>query len=130
MGKYEPLQRHLEGSGRSQVPMSFAEIERVLGFPLPPSSRKYRGWWSNNAANSVITRTWLDAGFRTEQVDMAEGRLVFRRAGERPGGSGERPVRTGHHPLIGCMEGTITFAPDYDPGEPADPAWGEIAWNG
>jgi hypothetical protein len=129
MSKYEPLQKHLEHAGRAQVAMSFADIERVLGFSLPPSSRRYRAWWSNNATNSVITQAWLNAGFQTEQVDMAEGRLVFRRAGAAPGAAQEG-VRTGHHPLIGCMKGTITFAPDYDAGEPADPEWGEIAWNG
>jgi hypothetical protein len=122
MSKYEPLRKHLEAAGRAQVAMSFAEIERVLGFSLPPSSRKYRAWWSNNASNSVITEAWLDAGFQTEQVDMKRGRLVFRRAD-----AAEDPGLSEHHPLYGCMKGTVTFAPDYDPGEPADPAWGEIA---
>ena len=80
MGKYEPLQNHLERSEYSQVPMSFTEIERILGFSLPPSSRKWRAWWSNNPSNSAITHAWLDAGFQTEQVDMERRRLVFRRA--------------------------------------------------
>ncbi|MBP7000331.1 hypothetical protein [Amaricoccus sp.] len=121
MSKYEPLRDHLQRHRREQVPMAFDEIEAILGFSLPASSRRHRTWWSNNASNSAITRAWLDAGFQTEQVDMAAGRLVFHRfaAVEQVG-----TPRPGRHPLLGCMKGTVTFAPDFRPGEPADPDWG------
>jgi hypothetical protein len=131
MGKYEPLRKHLEKSELSQVSMSFAEIERVVGFNLPPSSRKYRAWWSNNASNSAITHAWLDAGFQTEQVNMEKRRLIFRRTDSRseaPEVEGaSRPAR---HPLLGCMKGSVTYAPDFEPGEPADPEWGRAAYGG
>jgi hypothetical protein len=83
MAKYELLEDHLRGVGRDHVPMSFAEVEAVIGSSLPASARRHRAWWSNNPSNSVITYSWLNAGYRTAEVDMAGERLVFRR--ERAG---------------------------------------------
>ena len=28
------------------------------------------------------------------------------------------------------MKGSVTFAPDFEPGEPADPEWGRAAYGG
>ena len=77
MSKYEPLTAHLRASGRASVPISFDGIERIVGVKLPPSAFKYRAWWSNNPTNSVITHAWLDAGYKTANVDMAGCKLVF-----------------------------------------------------
>lgn len=79
MGKYDPLMHRLAESGASEVPMTFGEIEAVIGAALPPVARKHRAWWSNNPSNSVITRAWLEAGYRTARVDMADERLVFQK---------------------------------------------------
>ncbi len=80
MSKYAPLATYLRETGRETVSMSFAEIERIIGADLPPSAFKHRPWWSNNPSNSVITYAWLEAGYLTEQVDMAGQTLVFRKA--------------------------------------------------
>lgn len=79
MSRYGALCDHLRAAKGGDVPMSFAEIEAVVGAPLPLSARRHRGWWSNNPGNSGATRAWLDAGYRTAEVDMAGERLVFRR---------------------------------------------------
>ena len=55
MSKYSPLTLHLQVCQQALVPMRFAEIEAILGFALPPSSRQHRGWWSNNPINNVMT---------------------------------------------------------------------------
>ena len=137
MSKYEPLQTYLRERGSDTIPMSFAEIEKVLGFPLP-KSQMYAAWWSNNPTNNVMTNEWLAAGYRTEQVDIEGRKLVFRRSEEptsttsrvaRPGPEhGNRSGGVGHHPIIGFMKGMITLAPDVDLAAPADPEWGDIAW--
>lgn len=123
MSKYEALGRFLKSQHGDRVPMSFAEIERVAGVKLPPSARKHRPWWSNNPTNSVMTKVWLDAGFESEQVDMAARRLVFRRV--RPAAP---PVSRSapRHPLFGALKGMVTVAPGVDLTEPADPEWGEM----
>jgi hypothetical protein len=80
MTKYQPLESYLAGKSVSELPMSFADIERLIAAPLPPVARKHRAWWSNNPSNSVITKAWLGAGYRTAKVDMGAERLVFRKA--------------------------------------------------
>ena len=127
MNKYAPLAEHLKRQSAPAVPMSFHEIERVIGDRLPSSARKHRPWWSNNPSNSVITRAWLDAGYRTENVDMAGEKLVFRRvpAGRRAASTeaSETPAG-GFAEIHGALRGTVTFIPDVDLTEPV---WDEGA---
>jgi hypothetical protein len=114
-----------------EICMSFAQIERVIGAKLPPSANEHRAWWSNNPSNSVMTKAWLDAGFRSEQVDLEGRKLVFRRTregGSRDGGPSQGDATRKQHPLIGCMKGTIWIAPDLDLTKPAMPEWGEVAY--
>jgi hypothetical protein len=129
MGKYEPLGDYLRRQDRALVPMTFSEIERVVGRKLP-SSQQYPAWWSNSTTNNVMTQVWLDAGFQTEQVDVQRRKLVFRRfAGsavpKKEGASASDGKRS--HPLIGWMSGTVTIAPGVDLTEPADLEWGKAA---
>ena len=62
MAKYEPLRVFLSHRAEDEVPMTFHEIEGLIGAPLPPVAFKHRAWWSNNPSNSVITSAWLEAG--------------------------------------------------------------------
>jgi hypothetical protein len=108
------------------VSIKFAEIEKIIGSKLPASAR-YRAWWSNNDFNSVLTKVWIEAGFKSEQVDMARHKLVFRRVRkpEAAGGiaqaAGEQPI----HPAYGAMQGLIRVLPGTDLTQPADPEWAD-----
>ena len=82
--KYQPLLAYLQAQRGSHVSMSFAEIERVLGTKLPPSARSRRAWWSNNPTSNARTKAWLEAGFHSEQVDLEDRKLVFRRVSSGP----------------------------------------------
>ncbi len=82
MGKYEPLKHFLAEQKTAEVPMTFTEIERLVGTPLPPKAANHRAWWSNSPTNNVMTQAWLDAGYKTERVDMASRKLVFVRSNE------------------------------------------------
>jgi hypothetical protein len=133
MSKYDSLGDHLRKQATDVVPMTFAEIERVTGAKLPQSAFNHRPWWSNNGSNSVITKVWLRAGFRSTRVDMKGRKLVFERARGEHGfaeetrmfASEERPssqrlgANRGQHPLIGSMKGTFTIEPGWDLTEPA-----------
>lgn len=122
MTKYEPLGKFLSGQSRERIPMTFAEIERLLNAKLPPS-KQHRAWWSNNPTNNVMTMQWLEAGYETESVDIAGEKLVFRRVkGAAPA---RRPAAGQRHPIFGCMKGLFTLAEGYDPTAPMDlePDW-------
>jgi hypothetical protein len=133
MGKYAPLKTFLLEQGPDRIPMTFKEIEKLLNVSLP-ASKRYPAWWSNNPSNNTMTREWLEAGFETEAVDTQSEKLVFRRVRKPPPmasaeGGGVRsseavPLR--HHPIFGCMKGTLTILPGVDLTEPADPEWGHV----
>jgi len=123
MSKYAPLADYLKRQGRDQVPMTFAEIEKITGTKLPPSARKHRPWWSNNPDNSVMTRVWLEAGFESGEVDMAGRKLVFKRVrAAKPLAANEE---TPFHPAYGAMKGLIRIMPGTDLTQPADPEWAD-----
>lgn len=130
MGKYQPLSDFLKKQTAEEVHMTFAQIERVIGCKLPRSAEQHRAWWSNNPDNCVVTRAWLDAGFRSERVDMEKRKVMFRKVSpDRAGPTRDRrPAVSKRHPLFGAMKGIVTIAPGVDLTEPACPEWGAVAY--
>ena len=134
MSKYHPLFTYLQSRGTEFVPMTFGEVERVLGFKLP-KSKVYAAWWSNNPTNNVMTKEWLAAGYRTEQVDLAGQRLVFHKVA-RPVAGGfaeeqipldaQREKKKQRHPIFGALKDVTWIAPGVDLTEPADPEWADL----
>ena len=139
MSKYDPLGKYLQEQSFSEIPMTFSDIERVTGIKLPPKAQKHRAWWSNSPSNNVMTKVWLDAGFRSEQVDMAGRKLVFKRirAVPPPPRKGMSEPQRGfkaetgtpqprRHPIFGAMKGWFVIEPGYDLTQPAMPEWAEM----
>jgi hypothetical protein len=128
MGKYSRLGEFLRAQRAKEIPMTFAEIERVIGGKLPPNSPRYPAWWSNNASNNVMTKVWLDAGFRTEQVDVKSHKIVFRRIEQPLPEASMLPQakKGGRHPLFGALKGLVRIPPGVDLTKPADPDWGKV----
>jgi hypothetical protein len=125
VSKYDALGDYLKHQRGDAVPLTFAQIEKIIGSKLPASA-SYRAWWSNNDFNSVMTTVWLEAGFKSEQVDMQKRKIVFRRvrkpnevAGAAP--SGDKPF----HPAYGYMQGLVRIMPGTDLTQPADPEWAD-----
>ena len=89
MGKYQPLAEFLKERTSDDWDASFAEVEKILNFPLPPSARKHRSWWGNaSRGNHSQAKGWIDAGWAIapQEVNLREGRVRFiktRKAGRR-----------------------------------------------
>jgi hypothetical protein len=146
--KYHPLFEHLLFSGQGQLSMTFGEIEALLGAPLPPSARQREEWWSNSASGHSQARAWMNANYKTSNVDLAGEKVDFRLEGwpegyvksnlfsrrskrERLGfgeskqasyeaqGEGEPGSAESDHPLFGIWKGKVTLLPDHDYTKPA-----------
>jgi hypothetical protein len=81
--KYHRLYEYLRRQRSDRLPMTFAEIERRLGSPLPKSARSRRGFWSNRGRGGLQAAAWLQAGYEVGRVDLAGRRVEFRRPGVR-----------------------------------------------
>lgn len=115
MGKYEPLERFLNGRREARWRVSFGELESLLGFPLPQSAFKYPAWWSNDETGHSHAKAWVGAGWRTEEVDLAGRKLTFARVR-----SAEAKASTPNADPWGCMAGTVTVLPETDLTAPTD----------
>lgn len=84
MAKYDALTQFLRGQAdeRSELTLSFASLETILGHPLPPTARVDRPWWANTQASNHARR-WLNAGWRVARVDLAASQVVFDRGQPR-----------------------------------------------
>ncbi|RAK60615.1 hypothetical protein DJ021_12760 [Phenylobacterium hankyongense] len=78
MSKYQPLSDRLTGHPEDEWRASFAELEEVLGFPLPKGARSGRAWWANDLAKAH-SRAWAAHGWAVGDIDHAAERVVFRR---------------------------------------------------
>jgi hypothetical protein len=76
--KYEPLKRYLEGMFQhGEVRLDFAAIERILLFSLPRSAYEHQAWWSNTRAGHSHAAAWLDAGWKTAELDQGAQKVTF-----------------------------------------------------
>jgi hypothetical protein len=79
-GSYSPLGDHLRRLDVDEVALAFAEVERILGRPLPRSARRHRAWWANERSGTHShARAWLEAGWRVDAVNLAAEWVRFRR---------------------------------------------------
>ena len=83
-GKYTPLENHLRDLPKNQreVTLRFEEIERILKSTLPSSAYEDRRWWDKETeGNHVSARSWSNAGWRVESVDVSRKQVILVRAG-------------------------------------------------
>lgn len=68
---WDPLVAHLTAQEHDGVVLTFDEIERIVGRPLPGSARKYRAFWYAPGL------PWVRAGFKPSFDGLAPGRIKF-----------------------------------------------------
>ncbi len=78
LAKYDPLNEYLKSRTQEYWRPSMTELEKVLGFPLPASAKRYPAWWANQRGAAVQANSWLDAGWETSDV-VPGGKVTFKR---------------------------------------------------
>lgn len=76
---YKPLKDFLAERGDRSICLSFEDIERLIGRPLPASAKggMSRQWWSNAASHSQA-KAWLSLG-RKAKLDLGNSMVTFSR---------------------------------------------------
>jgi hypothetical protein len=89
--KYQPLGAHLRrmAADHSDLSLTFAEIERIIGARLPQGARSLPFWQGVNGKPPPRARAWLAAGF-VAQPDLAHERVRFHRVAQPPRPLGRR----------------------------------------
>ena len=107
MGKYDPWDPFFAGIEADDVTFDMAELEEVLGQPLPPSARRYQAWWTG----AHYYAKWAAYGF-SASPDLRRQRVRFRRRSrvrrEESGSGSAKPGATGEVSerrliLVGCV---------------------------
>ncbi len=60
--KFQPLAEYLAAHVDDRVTLTFAELEAILGLPLPMNAYITSWWWHN--AKYAHARSWEAAGWR------------------------------------------------------------------
>ncbi|MFI6510091.1 hypothetical protein ACIBCT_21005 [Streptosporangium sp. NPDC050855] len=80
--QYERLARHLHDDGRPRIEMTFAEVSRMIGEPLPASASEHPAWWGTDPGHTQAV--WLDVGY-TARPNLTAERVVFERVDPQEG---------------------------------------------
>ena len=83
--KYGPLHDHLAHLSPSVThhPLTFTQIEQIIGSPLPPSARNHLApqFWANDKfGRHVQANAWLTADWWREELNVSRERIVFVRS--------------------------------------------------
>lgn len=77
-GSYAGLSEYLQALDALSVTLSFVELERILGRPLPPSARLHRAWWSvDRSETHTHARSWTEPGWAVDHVELNPGMVRF-----------------------------------------------------
>lgn len=79
--EYRALHKYLDERFADTVVLTFAEIEDLLGSPLPERARLQPEWWVNaeeDTSPSPQSRSWIQAS-RTAKANLTAQTVVFDR---------------------------------------------------
>jgi hypothetical protein len=80
MATYKPLEDFLGSQEKETVTLSFADIEKIVGRPLPQSAYRWDWWWKDEDTSTtrhVQSKAWTRQGF-SAHVDRTRHVVEFR----------------------------------------------------
>jgi hypothetical protein len=79
MNTYDALHSFLARQCAAEITLSFEEIGRLIGHPLPESAKLYDAFWANEEATQTRhyhCRAWRSAGYKAK-ADRSAGLVRF-----------------------------------------------------
>lgn len=73
--KYQPLIDWLQAQSTDRLPVSFSDLEDVLGWPLPDAARQHPPYWYST--DNSLGRAIAGGGFKATRVDLAAEHAVL-----------------------------------------------------
>lgn len=74
--KYRGLAEYLLSSNETRVALSYSQIEKILGFALPDTARKFKqSYWANTETHSYAS-SWMAVGYKA-RVDVERDTVTF-----------------------------------------------------
>ncbi len=80
MAKYNLIYEWLRSktnAGEVVVSITFSEVEKILGVPLPKSARIYREWWANDKTHVQAAGGWMAAGWKVGHANLNSEQVIF-----------------------------------------------------
>ena len=95
VSKYDGLTRHLKfrAAFTNVVKLTFARIDGLIGTNLPMEAYRDESWWSNSPS-TAHAKSWLNAGWEIQGLNLKEGIITFKKVREMPRGRGRRRKRS------------------------------------
>ncbi len=81
MAKYDKLTEYLNEHERTNIRVSFDDVEIIIGAKLPASAYKYIEWWANGVVEGRHSYGWLNGDWETEDLNLNEKRVSFVKRG-------------------------------------------------
>lgn len=76
MNKFENLTKYLKDKNEDNIKLSFSDLEKIIGFPLPGSAYKHRAYFAN-VLNHSISKAWMEAGYRSTNINIYNKTIEF-----------------------------------------------------
>ena len=76
--KFSKLKQYLENCGKTELTLTFADIEAVIGCALCKSAYNYSAYWTPSPTHTM-PNTILAAGFKLVSVDLLSHSLLLRK---------------------------------------------------
>lgn len=76
--KYDAITKYLSKVDKDNLKLTFAEIEKILGFDLPRSARQYAAFWSHPKSHT-LPYCFSVAGFQKDKVNIHDEYIILKK---------------------------------------------------
>lgn len=76
--KFSKLKEYLENCGKTELTLTFADIEDIIGYSLCKSAYNYSAYWTPSPTHTM-PNTIQAAGYKVTSVDLVSKSLSLKR---------------------------------------------------